>query len=163
MAQTEVTTEHATRTRLSALGWKVAPLVPVGIVGIAFTLGRFAAIIQAYLAITYDLRFELGMVVGQIVFQWAVLARKTWADRIECALVLLAVSGLGAVLLWPLLAFHAVVRPVTPLAAIGYFFAVVAVMFVVHWRLVVRAGLPTVLCATWVVYRLLLLGIIVRR
>jgi len=147
--------------RLTSFGWKLLPLAPVAIVGIATTLARFARIIQPYLAIDYDLRFELGMVVGQILFQWMVLAKKTWADRLECAAVLLAVSALGAALLWPLLAFHAALA-VTPLAAVAYFFAVVGVMFVAHWRLVVRTGLPVHLCATWVVYRLVLLAVVVR-
>lgn len=147
--------------RLSSFGWKLVPLAPIVVVGIAATLARFARIIHPYLAIDYDLRFELGMVVGQILFQWVVLAKKSWADRLECAVVLLAVSALGAALLWPLLAYHAV-SAVTPRVAVGYFFAVVGVMFVAHWRLVVRARLPVHLCLTWVVYRLLLLAIVVR-
>ena len=147
--------------RLTTLGWKLVPLVPIAIVGIATTLARFARIIQPYLAIDYDLRFELGMVVGQILFQWIVLAKQTWADRLECAAVLLAVSALGATLLWPLLAYHAA-SPVVPLVAVAYFVGVVGVMFVVHWRLVVRAGLPIHLCLTWVLYRLFLLSGIVR-
>lgn len=135
--------------------------MPFAIVGIAATLARFASIIEPYLAIHYDLRFELGMVIGQILFQWIVLVKKSWADRLECAAVLLCVSALGAALLWPLLAAHAS-SPVTPLVALGYFFAVVGVMFVVHWRLVVRGGLPVHLCATWVIYRLALLAVVVR-
>lgn len=129
---------------------------------IAATLAAFARIIQPYLAIHYDLRFELGMVIGQVVFQWCVLWRRPWNDRLGYALIVIGISGLGAVLLWPLLLFHHH-APVTPLAAVGYFFAVVGVMFLGHLELVRRAKLPFLLCATWVVYRLLLLLVIVKR
>ena len=129
---------------------------------IAKTLAGFAAIIQPYLAIEYDFWFELGMVVGQVLFQWAVLWRHSLREKLRYAGVLVLVSSVGAVLLWPLLAWHRS-SAVSLSAAVGYFFAVVAVMFVVHWRLVVRLALPKVLCATWVLYRLLLLFVIVRR
>lgn len=134
--------------------------VPPAIVAIAKTLATFASIIQPYLAIDYDLRFELGMVIGQVLFQWCVLWRRAWSDRLDYALILVAVSGIGAVLLWPLLSWHHS-RPLTPLAAVAYFFAVVAVMFVAHWKMVHKAGLPLFLCVSWVVYRLILLAIVV--
>ena len=125
---------------------------------IAKTLAAFATIIQPYLSIHYDLRFELGMVTGQILFQWCVMWRmhRPWSDRLDYALILIGISGLGAVLLWPLLLWHHT-APVTPLRAVFYFFAVVGVMFVAHWRLVHKARLPLLLCGTWVVYRLFLL------
>jgi hypothetical protein len=137
-------------------------LVPFAIAGIAMTLAAFAAIIQPYLAINYDLWFELGMVIGQVLFQWAVMWRRTWSERLDYALILIGVSTLGAALLGPLLAWNHV-APVKPLAAVLWFFAVVGVMFITHWRLVKRAALPLGLCATWVVYRILLLLIIVKR
>jgi hypothetical protein len=90
-----------------------------------------------------------------------VLWRRTWSERADYAFILIAISGLGAALLWPLLVFHHL-APVTPLAAVAYFFAVVGVMFLAHFKLVHRARLPLVLCATWVVYRLLLLLVIVK-
>ncbi len=129
---------------------------------VAETLAAFALIIRDYLAVQYDLWFELGMVVGQVVFQWAVLWRRSWTDRLDYAVILVFVSGLGAVLLWPLLLWDRV-APVQPLAAVAYFFAVVAVMFVVHLRLVRQAALPLVLCMTWVVYRLLILVVVLPR
>jgi hypothetical protein len=131
---------------------------------IAKTLATFATIIQPYLAIHYDLRFELGMVIGQVLFQWGVLwrMRRPWSDRLDYALVLIAISGLGAVLLWPLLFWHHR-APVEPFVAVIYFFAVVGVMFVAHWRLVHKARLPLLLCGTWVLYRVFLLVVIVKR
>lgn len=129
---------------------------------VAATLAAFAQIIRDYLAVRYDLWFELGMVSGQVIFQWAVLWRRSWTDRLDYAVILVFVSSLGAALLWPLLVWDRVV-PVRPLAAVAYFFAIVAVMFVVHLRLVRQAALPLVLCLTWVVYRLLILVVVLPR
>jgi hypothetical protein len=84
-------------------------------------------------------------------------------DRVDRQdVILIGVSGLGASLLWPLLLWNHRAA-VTALAAVAYFFVVVSVMFVAHWQLVKRAGLPLVLCGTWVLYRLLLLLVIVKR
>ncbi|HEY0138312.1 MAG TPA: hypothetical protein VGB85_29710 [Nannocystis sp.] len=136
--------------------------LPVVAFVVAETLAAFAGIIRDYLAIHYDLWFELGMVIGQVLFQWAVLWRRTWTERLDYAVILVFVSGLGAALLWPLLLWDRA-APVEPLAAVAYFFAVVAVMFVVHLRLVRQAGLPLVLCMTWVIYRLLILAVVLPR
>jgi hypothetical protein len=102
------------------------------------------------------------MVTGQVLFQWCVLWRRAWSEKLDYALVLIAVSALGAALLWPLLAWNHI-APVSPLAAVAYFFAVIGVMFLAHWSLVKRTGLPLFLCGTWVVYRLLLLCVMVKR
>lgn len=128
---------------------------------IARTLAGFALVVQPYLGIHYDLWFELGMVIGQVVFQWCVMWRRSWTERVDYAFILLGVSGLGAALLWPLLLWNGRAA-VTPLAAVAYFFAVVGVMFLAHWRLVARFSLPLLLCGTWVIYRLLLLLFIVK-
>jgi hypothetical protein len=155
--------EHRAPSRGAlAFGWKTGLALPLAALAVAQTLAAFATIIRDHLAIDYDLRFELGMVVGQVLFQWAVLWRGSWADRLDYAVILVLVSSLGAALLWPLLLWHRL-APVRPLAAVAYFFAVVAVMFVVHLRLVRRAALPLVLCMTWVVYRLLILAVILPR
>jgi hypothetical protein len=135
----------------------VAFVIPL--VLIAKTLAAFAAIIQGYLAVHYDYRLEIGMVTGQVLFQWAFLWRRPREEKYSYAWILIAVSALGAALLWPLLL---VAPEATPLVAIAYFFGVVAVMFVVHWVLVVRHALPKWLCATWVLYRLFLLAVLVR-
>jgi hypothetical protein len=136
--------------------------LPFAIVFIAKTLATFAAIIQSHLRIEYDLWFELGMVIGQVLFQWAVLFRASWRERIRYAFVLIAVSLLGATLLWPMLAYHLRVAALSPLSATVWFFGVVGVMFAVHWWLVKREKLPVKLCATWVVYRLLILAYVLK-
>jgi hypothetical protein len=129
------------------------------VVAIALTLGRYSVLLQRYLAVRYDTRIELGMVTAQVLFQWAFLVRRTWEERLSYAWVLITVSSVGALLLWPAILFGA---PLSPPRAAAYFFAVVAVMFGVHWALVVRHHLPKWLCATWVLYRLLLLIYLLR-
>jgi hypothetical protein len=131
----------------------------IALVVIAKTLAAFAMIIQSYLALHYDYRLEIGMVSGQVLFQWAFLWRRSWEEKLSYAWILIAVSALGAALLWPLLLLFPGARP--PFA-IAYFFAVVGVMFAAHWLLVARCALPKWLCATWVLYRLFLLAVLVR-
>jgi hypothetical protein len=99
------------------------------------------------------------MVTGQILFQWAFLWRWPREDKLSYAWILIAVSALGAVLLWPQLLFA---PGASPIVATAYFFGVVGIMFVVHWLLVSRYALPKWLCATWVLYRLFLLAVLVR-
>lgn len=136
---------------------------PIAILFIAKTLATFATIIAAHLRIQYDFWFELGMVIGQVLFQWAVMWRRSWTERIRYAFVLIFVSLLGATLLWPMLGYHLRVSTLSPLLATAYFFGVVGVMFAVHWWLVKkREKLPVILCATWVVYRLLILAYVLK-
>lgn len=132
----------------------------VATIAIARTLAAFADRISIYLAVRYDWRLELGLVVGQVLFQWLFLLRRPWVERLSYAWILIAVSTLGAVLLWPLLAF--VPRSAPPLGHVAWFFGVVAVMFVAHYALVARHQLPKRLCVTWVVYRLLILAFVAR-
>jgi len=139
--------------------WIAFFLVPFAIAFVGKTLAAFASIIQAHLAIQYDLWFEIGMVTGQVLFQWLFMLRRTWDERRDYALILFFVSTLGALLLWPLLLWN---RESVPIA-LGWFFTVVGIMFAVHWVLVARRGLPKLLCVTWVLYRVLLLFIIVKR
>jgi len=134
-------------------------VLPLVLALVARSLGTFAAIIQPYLAVRYDWRFELGMVTGQVLFQWAFLWRRSWERRLSYAWILLAVSGLGGLLLLPV---GALATSLTPATATLGFFAIVGFMFVVHWVLVARHGLPKWLCATWVLYRLLMLTVLVR-
>ena len=148
-----------TTPRFGPRGIPGAAVFVIALFVIAKTLAAFAAILQSYLAVHYDYRLELGMVTGQALFQLAFLWRWPREDKLSYAWILIAVSGLGAVLLWPLLAF---VPRATPLVATAYFFGVVGIMFVVHFALVGRYALPKRLCATWVLYRLFLLAVLVR-
>ncbi len=152
--------EPSSPSRFGPRGVVVSVVVfAVALVTIAKTLAAFATIIERYLAVHYDWRLEVGMVMGQIGFQWAFMFRRPREEKLSYAWILVCISSLGAVLLWPLVLFG---NGVAPLRAIAYFFAVVGVMFVAHWVLVSRYALPKWLCATWVLYRLFLLGFLVR-
>lgn len=130
---------------------------PLATLFIATSLSTFAVIIQDHLRVHYDLWFELGMVTGQVAFQWLMMWRRTWTERARYAFVLIGVSLVGAALLWPMLAWHLWVTGLSQLAVTLWFFGVVGVMFLVHMWLVKREKLPLFLCASWVVYRLLIL------
>jgi hypothetical protein len=143
-----------------SFGASVVTLV-IAVALVAETLSAFAGMIQRYLRVHYDARLEVGMVVGQVLFQWAFLARRSWDERFSYGWILLAVSGLGALLLLPIIALGPRLSFGSQELVIA-FFAVVGVMFMVHWRLVLKYALPTWLCGTWVLYRLLLLLVLVR-
>lgn len=135
-------------------------LFPALVVVIARTLAAFATRIAPYLVVHYDWRLELGLVVGQVLFQWCFLLRHPRDEKLSYAWIVIAVSSLGAVLLWPLLVFVPASAGVLP--NLAWFFTVVAIMFAVHFALVARHRLPKRLCLTWVVYRLLILIFVVR-
>lgn len=127
------------------------------VVASGFALGSFAKIIQPYLAVAYDYRTEALMVCGQVLFQWLFMVRSSWPERKTYAVIALTISGLGSVLLFPLLAYAAI-WGAPAAAALVYFFGVVAIIFIAHHRLIRRERLPLILAATWVLYRLLLLA-----
>lgn len=130
------------------------------VVVIARTLAAFTTRIEPYLSVRYDWHLELALVTGQVLFQWCFLLRHTRQEKYSYAWIVIAVSALGSLLLWPLLLF--VPDTVPRLANVGWFFAVVAVMFAAHYALVVRHRLPKHLCVTWVIYRLCILLFVVR-
>jgi hypothetical protein len=131
----------------------------VALLVIARTLASFATRIAPYLAVHYDWRLEIALVLGQVAFQWAFMFRRPRQEKLSYAWILICISGVGAILLWPLLAFGG---GASLLVTLGWFFGVVGIMFGVHWLLVVRHDLPKWLCASWVLYRLLLLAFVVR-
>jgi hypothetical protein len=126
----------------------------VGISG--FALGSFSKIIQRYLVVDYNYKTEALMVIGQVIFQWLFMTKSSWSERNKYAVIALSVSMIGSVLLMPLLAYGRIVG-VSEIPAIGYFFGVVAIIFLTHHKLIKQATLPIVLTLTWVLYRLLLL------
>lgn len=141
-------------------GFLAAAGFAAAVVAIALTLSSFASRIQPYLSVRYDWTLELALVLGQVLFQWSFLLRRPREEKVSYAWIVIAVSALGSALLWPLLLL---VPPSVPrLVNVAWFFAVVGVMFAVHYVLVVRHHLPKRLCVTWVVYRLLILVFVVK-
>jgi len=144
--------------RMLALPPPAMALYMVVAIGVsAFALASFATLIPSYLAVGYDYRTEALMVSGQVLFQWMFMGRCSWPQRGKYAVIALTISLLGSLLLFPLLAYDAILGASEPLA-VAYFFGVVAVIFAAHHHLVKAEGLPALLAVTWVVYRLLLLA-----
>lgn len=122
----------------------------------AYALGSFVEIVQAYVAIDYDYKTEGIVVVAQVGFQWLFMTRSTWKERVRYMYVALTVSMIGSLMLVPLLALHSFAGTST-VFAVGYFFLVVGLIFLIHHRLIMKNALPTILSGTWVLYRMLLL------
>lgn len=126
----------------------------------AFTLSRFAHLIQHLLKIRYSWEFELFMVLGQLLFQFPFIFKQPAEKKLDYFLNMLLVSFIGSVLLWPLLAVNAFYR-LEDVSNICYFFTVVFIMFVEHKRRVKKLSLPEYISYTWVLYRIIILIFIV--
>jgi hypothetical protein len=122
----------------------------------AFTLSRYAILIQHLLKIQYNWQFELFMVLGMLFFQYPFIYKNTGKLKLEYYFNMLLVSLMGSVLLWPLLIVNHFEYCVD-LINIIYFFAVVWVMFWEHKRIVAKLSLPVFISYTWVLYRLIIL------
>jgi len=126
----------------------------------AIVLSNYAVLLEGYIRIKYDWWFELCVVFGQIIFQWIFLYKSGWQLKMEYAFHLLAVSTLGSIALVVLLLinqFYAIADYI----ALFYFFIVVGCMFFEHRRRVKKLELPTMVCYTWILYRLFILSYII--
>lgn len=126
-----------------------------------FTLASFSKIVEGYFSIKYNWLFELGMVIGQILFQWIFLFKYSFSKKWTYAYHLLTVSFIGSLLLLSLLLIHQLYS-ISSIAALCYFFAVVIFMFINHRYRVIKLGLPKFICYTWVLYRLLIFLFIIK-
>lgn len=122
----------------------------------AASLNQFAKLIQHLITIKYDWRFELFMVVGQLVFQFPFIYKKTKEQKWDYYYNMLIVSMMGSVLLLPLLIFNHFYLLSSTLNIL-YFFAVVAFMFFEHKKRVEQLCMPAYISYTWVLYRFLIL------
>ncbi len=133
-------------------------LLCVGIT--AYTLSRFALLIQPLLSIQYGWEFELAIVLGQLAFQFPFLYRQHRSVYLLYYYNMLQVSLIGSLLLLPLILInHWYVCGY--LINLSYFFAVVAFMFLEHKRRVKKLKLPVYLSYTWALYRMILLYFII--
>lgn len=105
------------------------------------------------------LQLEFGLAVGQIIFQAFFVFRKGFRTTLDYSGHLLTVSLMGSLLLLPMLIasqfFH-----IGEFVSVNYFLLVATIMFVEHFRRVDLLGFPKILCATWILYRLLFLTLI---
>ncbi|MGC4100142.1 hypothetical protein [Ferruginibacter sp.] len=132
----------------------------LSIIAVAFTLSRYALLIQHLLSIKYNWLFELCMVTGMLFFQYPFIYKRTWKTKLDYYFYMLLVSLMGGILLWPVIIVNHF-DPCTDLINIVYFFAVVWVMFWQHKKIVQQLLLPVFISYTWVLYRLIILIFIV--
>ncbi len=122
----------------------------------AASLNQFAKLIQHLITIKYDWKFELFMVIGQLVFQFPFIYRKTKEQNLDYYYNMLIVSMMGSILLLPLILFNQFYLLSSTLNIL-YFFAVVVFMFFEHKRRVEQMCMPPYVSYTWVLYRFLIL------
>lgn len=122
----------------------------------AATLNQFAKLIQHLITIRYDWRFELCMVIGQLIFQYPFIYKRSIDEKLDYYFNMLLVSCIGSLLLLPLIiANHFYLLSNT--MNILFFFCVVLYMFFEHRRRVKGLRMPFYISYTWVLYRFLLL------
>ena len=126
------------------------------IVVTAAILNQFACLIQHLITVKYDWKFELSMVIGQLIFQLPFIFKKTVKQKTNYYFNMLIVSMIGSVMLLPLIAFNCFYL-LSDLINIVYFFAVVLFMFFEHKRRVKKLEFPWYISYTWVLYRFLIL------
>ncbi|MBS1510162.1 MAG: hypothetical protein JST86_04930 [Bacteroidetes bacterium] len=122
----------------------------------AFTLSRYALLVNHLLRIQYNGLFEVVMVTGMIAFQYLWIRKYKASIQWAYFFRMLMVSLMGSVLLWPLLIFNRY-HLQSDKVNLLYFFSVVAIMFIVHKRMVAQMQLPVLLSYTWILYRIIIL------
>lgn len=122
----------------------------------AFTLSRYALLIQHLLKIHYNWQFELLMVLGMLFFQFPFIYQKANSLKLEYYFNMLLVSLMGSLLLWPLLIMNQFYHCGDTINLI-YFFTVVLLMFLEHKRRVAKLSMPVFISYTWVLYRVIIL------
>jgi hypothetical protein len=127
----------------------------------ASTLSQYAKLIQHLLSVQYNWQFELLMVVGMMVFQYPFIHKKTWTIKFNYLFKMLLVSLAGSILLYPLILINQYAI-VSDTINIGYFFAVVAIMFFIHKNIVTKMQLPFYLSYTYILYRFIILLFIIK-
>ena len=126
----------------------------------AFTLSRYAMLIQHLLKIKYNWQFELLMVLGMLFFQYPFIYKKAGLLKLEYYFNMLLVSLMGSLLLWPLLMLNQFYHCSDAINLI-YFFSVVLLMFFEHKRRVAKLLMPVFISYTWVLYRFIILIFII--
>ncbi len=127
----------------------------------AFTLSKYAVLIQPLLSIEYNWTFELLMVIGMLIFQYPFIYKMKWNIKIDYYFNMLLISLLGSILLWPLL-FANHFTNIKDMVNVGYFFIVVATMFFIHKKMVTKMQLPLYISYTYILYRFIILLFIIK-
>lgn len=102
---------------------------------------------------------EFMIAIGQLFFQSLFLLKSDRKTILNYSGNLMTVSLMGSLLLLPILALQTVVN-LSANATLIWFVLTAFIMFMEHYRRIKILQLPTYLCITWVVYRLIVLLLI---
>ena len=125
-------------------------------------LNQVARLMQGFIVISYNWKFELCMVLGTILFQYPFIRKETAKRKLGYYFMMMLVSGMGAVLLVPLLLLNRY-HTYSSTFNVVYFLLVILLMFVEHKKRVTKSGLPWLISYTWVLYRFLILLFLLKR
>lgn len=124
----------------------------------AITLHAYSAFLPRF--VNNNFATELILASAQILFQAIFLVKYDLKTIVNYAGNLMTVSLFGAILLTPMLIggefFH-----ISEFVGTTYFLLVATIMFLEHFRRIELLGLPKLLSATWILYRLVFLIILV--
>lgn len=102
---------------------------------------------------------EFIIAFGQIVFQSFFLLRKNRETIVNYMGNLMTVSLMGSLLLIPLLMVNSIIS-LPQLIILGWFGITILTMFIEHFKRVKLLELPSYLCYTWALYRIIILVIL---
>ncbi len=127
----------------------------------ALVLTNYSALLVQYIGAT-SLGREFLICAGQMLFQGLLLiaVKKDKALIFEYLGNMMTVSLLGALLLCLMLVLNLITETIPPIFNMAYFFMVVGFMLFDHVRRVGLIMAPKWLSATWVLYRILVLILI---
>lgn len=128
-----------------------------GILIIGMILTKFSTLIP-YIKQSNHFR-EITIALGQLLFQFVFQHKNSLKKQMDYYGNLITVSLFGSILLCPILVLNALTSVSFPIIAI-WFFTVVLIMFFEHKRRVQLLELPSYLSYTWILYRILILGVL---
>ncbi len=147
-------------TTIKANGFKITAIT-FFIAVIALTLDKYVQLVQHFLKVNYDWKFELLIVIGMLIFQYPFIYKYNWQKKLDYYFNMILVSFIGSVLLSPLLVLNHY-STISDTFNILYFFAVVLIMFLDHKRRVANLNLSELLTYSWVLYRFIILIFILK-
>lgn len=102
---------------------------------------------------------ELILAFGQIIFQSLFLLKLDQKTILNYTGNLMTISLFGSLILTPILILNQFIN-LTETVILGWFGITVLIMFIEHFRRIKLLKLPSYLCYTWIIYRIIALVII---
>jgi hypothetical protein len=102
---------------------------------------------------------EFIITLGQLIFQSLFILKLDKKTILNYTGNLMTVSLMGSLLLLPMLALQTVLN-ISEKTILAWFAITAFIMFMEHYRRIKILELPTYLCLTWVLYRVIVLSLI---